>query len=171
MLYRQHIGYRWRKEKIWEMMSSSALCDTRAWGTGGYFWNIILKSREGLSGFVSSVSSDLWCQSCYNFKLQNEVLYGEEENKETVPFFAAAVYLWQSVLSPLSPCYCNYCLPRTYWCEAYYVGLVRQISAGMLCPPYLSPRRRRKWVPLSRGTVVFLTVRDGAQIHGIIDII
>lgn len=28
-------------------MSSSALCDICAWETGGYFWNIILKSREG----------------------------------------------------------------------------------------------------------------------------
>lgn len=55
--------------RIWEAMSSSALCDIHVWGTGGYFWNIILNSREGLSGFVSSVGSGLRCQSSYNCKL------------------------------------------------------------------------------------------------------
>lgn len=48
--------------RIWEVMSSSALCAIHAWGAGGYFWNIILNSREGLSGFVSSVGSGLQCQ-------------------------------------------------------------------------------------------------------------
>lgn len=54
---------------FWETVSSSALCAFHAWGTGGYFWNIILNNREGLSGFISSVGSGLQCQSSCNCKL------------------------------------------------------------------------------------------------------
>jgi len=60
--------------RIWEALSSSALCATHAWGRGGYFWNVILNSREGLLRFLSSVGSGLWCQSS-----------GEEQRKRERP--------------------------------------------------------------------------------------
>lgn len=150
-------------------MSSSALCDIRAWETGGYFWNIILKSREGyqVSFHLLVLIWGANHTTVLNDKMKSYVVRSKKRRENVLHSWGLPVVIRAFTTKPMLPQLLS-ASDLLMW--SLLCGLSQTDQCRNLCSPYLSPPQDRKWASLSRETVVFLSVCGNSQIHGIIDI-